>query len=163
MTLCFCYPLQLPYISRAQSLGFAVVSLNTNDGKGGNWGAFAHAESFWREFMQSSRATSIAIVAHSFGGAVVVLLASKFERDFSERVFSVSLTDSVHSDVDVPESLKNIAVNYASSEKPLGQGLDGGAIPRVSAGHRLHEWSSYSAMEAIFQRLKSQLKEKEEL
>ena len=41
-------------------------------------------------------ARHVAIVAHSYGGVVTLELSKEFEDDFINRVFSVSLTDSVH-------------------------------------------------------------------
>ena len=43
-----------------------------------------------------SNARHVAIVAHSYGGVVTLELAKEFESDFINRVFSISLTDSVH-------------------------------------------------------------------
>lgn len=56
-----------------------------------------HAIRVWQSLVQKrSKARHIAIVAHSYGGVVTLELAKEFEDDFMRRVFSVSLTDSVH-------------------------------------------------------------------
>ncbi|XP_013789047.1 protein FAM172A-like, partial [Limulus polyphemus] len=98
---------QLPFIKRAHGLGYGVVVLNTNDntrivdGKKvfirGSESPEKHAKYVWKEVIQKSAARHIAVVAHSYGGVVLMDLVKKFEKFFHDRVFAVALTDSVHS------------------------------------------------------------------
>ena len=53
-----------------------------------------HAEYVWKNFVRRNPHAPICIVAHSYGGAVVLHLAERFTRDFNTQVFAVALTDS---------------------------------------------------------------------
>ena len=48
-----------------------------------------------------------------------------------------------------------ISLNYVSSEKKAGEELKQmeGRILKTSAGHEEHEWTSFAAMEILFDRL----------
>ena len=86
---------------------------------------------------------------------MAVDLAHTFHDDFLSRVSAVLVTDSVHGgltgDKKVDKKLRKIGRNYVSSSKPVDTPLrDGGGIPRVSAGHPQHEWTSWAAMRSIF-------------
>ncbi|CAF4417439.1 unnamed protein product, partial [Adineta steineri] len=48
----------------------------------------------WENFVRKSHAKHVCIMAHSYGGAVVLEMASKFLKEFNERVFAIALTDS---------------------------------------------------------------------
>lgn len=71
---------QLPYIKRAQDLGYDVLVTNTNDnyrlvdGKRkaiqGLSTATGHATYVWEKYVMPCEPKSVAIVAHSAGGAV---------------------------------------------------------------------------------------------
>jgi len=79
---------------------------------------------------------AVAIVAHSYGGAVVASLAE--QEDF-DRVFSVSLTDSVPARVN-SHRLAEVSLNFACSQQEKGQALeDYGSFPAVSVGDDRHE------------------------
>merc|ERR1711874_390581 len=54
---------------------------------------------------------------------------------------------------EVDNKLRKIGVNYVSMEGGILRSGEGG-IPRRSAGHPLHEWTSWSAMEEIFRVMK---------
>ena len=86
---------------------------------------------------------------------MAVDLAHTFHDEFLSRVSAVLMTDSVHGgltgDKKVDKKLRKIGRNYVSSSKPVDTPLrDGGGIPRVSAGHPQHEWTSWAAMRSIF-------------
>jgi len=161
---------QIPFIKWALKEGYGVMVLNTNHNTDimnqqevdipGSESPENHARTVWDQFIGPSKAKNIFIIAHSYGGLVTMDLVSRFKEDFMSRVRSVLLTDSVHGglprDKDVRSKLKEIAINYVSSDKPLGSRVNSfGDIPCVSAGHPKHEWTSYSAMEAIFQEIKA--------
>lgn len=164
---------QLPYIKRAVDRGYSVLVMNTNQNKDlsdekypGRGNPEKHAISVWHLLVQKrSKARHVAIVAHSYGGVVTLELAKEFEGDFMRRVFSVSLTDSVHQEKlqrlpENPKLLKKlvtISLNFVSSDKEAGEKLEQeerrDRIMKVSAGHEEHEWTSFAAMENLFERL----------
>lgn len=142
----------LPYVKRAQSLGYEVLITNTNDNRRnkspipGNGSPEEHATTVWKKIVQPSDAKSIAVVAHSYGGHVVTSLNSKFKSDFEKKVFAVAFTDSVHSSQGAESRLSQIGINFVASDKPMGAAERnyGGDMPRVSAGHPKHEMTSYA-------------------
>ncbi|KAH8311333.1 hypothetical protein KR044_005728, partial [Drosophila immigrans] len=170
---------QLPYIQRAQKLGYDILVTNTNDNgreiKGkykpikGLHDAFSHASYVWENVVMPSNPESVAIVAHSFGASITRSLTEKYAEFFKEKVFAIALTDGTigYPPASCKQYFIDVACNWASSNEPLDTDLrteDTGHFKLVSAGHPEHEWSSYSAMESIFkffedkyeQRLRSQ-------
>jgi len=153
---------QIPYIIEAKKLGYEVLVLNTNhnrqNGKDipGHTSPTIHAISVWNELVANAKIEAIGIVAHSYGGVVTMDLAKKNGDAFRKKVFAVGLTDSVHGSV--PESIRphmqKIGRNWVASSQPLNtpseyqQELD---VKRLSAGHTEHEWTSWSAMEVLFE------------
>ena len=121
-------------------------------------------------FYFQSKAEYIAIVAHSFGGIVTCKLADHFLSDFEERVFAVMLTDSVHQlDKDYRNNnlvklLSRIGLNFVASNDVVGTDIpdDNEAIPMVSAGHSVHEWTSATCKEKLFERLKEKFAERKQ-
>ena len=126
-----------------------------------------HAEAVWRALVRGrSKARRVAVVAHSYGGVVALELAKEFGADFMQRVFSVSMTDSVHQErlqrlPEKPELLKrlvSISLNFVASDRGVGERAEederqAWRIRRVSAGHDTHEWTSFAATEKLFERL----------
>lgn len=112
-----------------------------------------HAITVWQKIVQPSNAKSIAIVAHSYGGHVAFKLSEKFDEDFKKKVFAVALTDGVQGSSGKDSRLTQIATNFVSSSKPLGEPERsyGGDMPRVSAGHPKHEMTSYACIDAVFE------------
>lgn len=175
---------QLPYIKRAQKLGYDILVTNTNDTKrivNGKEHAIKgletsqhHANYVFEHIIIPSNPESVAIVAHSFGATVVrdlvseasatsseshlnfLLQAEKFPDFFKEKVFAIALTDGYVGKP--PHSCKdyflNVTRNWVTSLDPIDTEISGGpkdqCIPSLSAGHPLHEWSSYSAIESVF-------------
>lgn len=167
---------QLPYIRRAQGLGYGVIVLNTNDNErvvGGvpqrirdSESPEKHARYVWERFVEKAVARHVAIVAHSYGGVVAVNLATEFFPSFRDRVFAVALTDSVHSfgNQKVPprvvQFLCQVSRNWVSSPEPLDRPLrerrDGCPdVKRVSAGTVKHEVTSWSSFASVFEFLES--------
>eukprot|EP00092_Neocalanus_flemingeri_P087826 GFUD01110896.1.p1 GENE.GFUD01110896.1~~GFUD01110896.1.p1 ORF type:complete len:372 (-),score=143.23 GFUD01110896.1:60-1175(-) len=157
----------LPFIEHAREKGWGVVVMNTNMNTDTETGMDIpgsdtpeeHADTVWQSVVAKSEAKNIVIIAHSFGGVVAMNLARSFKSDFLSKVSGVFLTDSVHyklsGDKKVDRKLEKIGKNYVGSDLELGvpvKNLFGGTggIPRFSAGHEQHEWTSWSAMEEIF-------------
>lgn len=83
--------------------GYGIILLNTNDNytQSGNeilesGSPEEHATYVWDKYISTSSASSIAIVAHSYGGVVTLSLASNKKAEFERRVKAIALTDSVH-------------------------------------------------------------------
>uniref|UniRef100_W8B7Y2 UPF0528 protein CG10038 n=1 Tax=Ceratitis capitata TaxID=7213 RepID=W8B7Y2_CERCA len=155
---------QIPYIKRAESLGYDILVTNTNDNYRNINGeskpiprvgsASAHARYVWEKYVMACKPESVAIVAHSYGGAIAMDLANRFTQFFEESVFAIALTDSAH--FQIPGKAKNvvldIACNWVSGSAPLDTEIytGEGEMRSVSAGHPKHEWTSYSAFESVF-------------
>jgi len=84
-------------------------------------------------------------------------LLRKRRDEVLKRLCAIAFTDSVHSisfmeDPKIKQFLKQNAINWAKSSKPLDTKLKstGGGCPEVSAGHDTHEWTSGSAIESVF-------------
>lgn len=81
---------QLPYIKRAQELGYSVLVTNTNDNYrtingvrkpiAGLVSSTSHAAYVWENLVIPSEPESVAIVAHSAGGAVTIDLVNIFNK-----------------------------------------------------------------------------------
>jgi len=150
----------LPYVKRAQKLGYEVIITNTNDNYRGKEALFdsrspeEHAYTAWKTFVQPANAETIVVVAHSYGGHVVCDLGNNFPKDFKERVIAVAFTDSVHYVRSINKRVSEIGMNFVASDKPLGTPVDARDnrdMPRVSAGHTKHEMTSYSCIDALFE------------
>lgn len=157
---------QLPYIHRATELGYGVMVLNTNDNKRTINGRTRkikhsedpqkHAEYVWENYVKKAKARHIAIVAHSYGGVVVMDLFQQYFDDFRKRVVAIALTDSVHF-FNKPNSkityfLQKVARNWVSSSEPLDSPIDTSHkdVARVSAGTPTHEQTSANCLTSVF-------------
>uniref|UniRef100_A0A1A9VBG1 Arb2 domain-containing protein n=1 Tax=Glossina austeni TaxID=7395 RepID=A0A1A9VBG1_GLOAU len=164
---------QLPYIRRAQELGYDILVTNTNDnyrnvdGKhvpitGLNTAA-AHAIYVWEKYVMDCEPEAVAIVAHSAGGAVTLDLAQRFPDFFNKYVFAIAFTDAALYVLN--ESVKKIisekTCNWIASNEPLDTEIElgKGNIKMVSAGHNKHEWTSCSAFESVFKFLEEKYHE----
>ncbi|XP_073960487.1 cotranscriptional regulator ARB2A isoform X3 [Choristoneura fumiferana] len=162
---------QIPYIQRAVAAGFGVVVMNTNDNYriSGNKIAKSgspdeHAQYVWDKYIAKTKATSILIVAHSYGGVVTMDLAMKNKADFKKRVKAIALTDSVHgfSSKSIMDYVRQNAKNWISSNEPLDTPMptQKQEIPMVSAGHPKHEMTSYACMNSVFKFFEEKLAKK---
>ncbi|KAH9373667.1 hypothetical protein HPB48_008099 [Haemaphysalis longicornis] len=154
---------QLPYIRRAQGLGYAVIVLNTNDTHRYCETPEKHARHVWEHIVEKKvPARHIAVVAHSYGGVVAVNVAKEFFASFTHRVFAVALTDSVHSfarqkiSPGVAQFFSKVGRNWVSSpeslDRPLPERFDGSVdVKRVSAGTVTHEMTSWSSFASVFE------------
>lgn len=140
----------IPYIERSRNLGYEVLITNTNYNyyttKSGNEATIkgsesptAHATTVWDEIVVPAKPESIGIVAHSYGGVVVVDLANRHANYFKEKVFAVGMTDSVHFGGKVSPALQQIGRNWISSSQPLDAPVRSSKndVPSFSAGEPL--------------------------
>ncbi|CAF1211232.1 unnamed protein product [Rotaria sp. Silwood1] len=162
---------QLDYIKQARMNNYGVIVMNTNlnkdESSGSNYNveqrirgsscAEEHACYIWENFVRLCQARHICIMAHSYGGAVVLELAAKYTIEFNIGVFAVALTDSPmktytkHVKKDVLTMLKKRTINWVADNHTVNTHLanrDYGEIR--SAGHLLHEWTSHTAFPHIF-------------
>ncbi|XP_039947653.1 FAM172 family protein homolog CG10038 isoform X1 [Bactrocera tryoni] len=168
---------QIPYIKRAQSLGYDILVTNTNDNSRNINGeirpiprlghATAHARYVWEKYVMGCNPESVAIVAHSYGGAIAMDLANRFTKFFDDKVFAIALTDSAHFQIPVKAKhvVLDIACNWVSSSAPLDTEIytGEGEMHSVSAGHPKHEWTSYSAFESVFKFLEEKYERSQEI
>uniref|UniRef100_A0A0K8UX46 UPF0528 protein CG10038 n=3 Tax=Bactrocera latifrons TaxID=174628 RepID=A0A0K8UX46_BACLA len=110
---------------------------------------------------------SVAIVAHSYGGAIAMDLVNRFTKFFEDKVFAIALTDSAHFQIPVKAKhvVLDIACNWVSSSAPLDSEIytGEGEMHTVSAGHPKHEWTSYSAFESVFKFLEEKYERSQEI
>nr|XP_026498204.1 FAM172 family protein homolog CG10038 [Vanessa tameamea] len=160
---------QIPYIRQAQARGYGIMVLNSNDNyrqdkKIPHTGSSEeHAKYVWEEYIPETKASSIVIVAHSYGGILTVTLADKQKKQFEKRVKAVALTDSVHSysGVKISKHLLKISQNWVASSSPLDTPMKtpSSDICRVSAGHPKHEMTSSKCIDSVFKYFDQILKE----
>lgn len=163
---------QLPFIYKAMTKGFGILVMNTNDNGTednpivGCEDALQHATTTWDQYILGTKARMVAVLAHSYGGVVAVYMTKMFRKYFIDRVFAVILTDSVHLHlVKGTEFLVQVGVNYVASHLPINalvkrkRGDDemgdetNARTPDItcrSAGHPLHEWTSWSSYEYVW-------------
>ncbi|XP_061390712.1 FAM172 family protein homolog CG10038 [Musca vetustissima] len=155
---------QIPYIRRAEELGYDILVTNTNDnyrivdGKRkpiqGLSSATSHAAHVWEKYVMACEPEAVAIVAHSAGGGVTLDLARRYPEFFQNKVFAIALTDSAHFGIsgDIRKIIAGKTCNWVSSSEPLDTEIKTSKddIKMVSAGHTKHEWTSYSAFESVF-------------
>lgn len=162
---------QIPYIKSALSKNYGVLVLNPNDNCLSNGKKIPqsssgeeHTHYVWNTFVKNTKATSILIVAHSYGGVLTLALADKLKEEFEKKVKAIAFTDSVHSysNFKVSSFLKEVARNWIASEAPLDTPMKTPDydISRVSAGHQKHEMTSYSCMESVFNFFEEKLSSK---
>lgn len=154
----------LPYVDRA--LGSPdyknIVILNPNknlDDSKQRMSHEAHVIQMWDKFLRNYQ--NIHFVGHSYAGVSLLFLLKNREKEFTEKVDFVGLTDSVHH---YPQYFANVRLNstqmnwllnhsrnWASSTKPLDTYLKKmGGVYSYSAGHEKHEYTSYHAMNSVF-------------
>ncbi|CAG9566328.1 unnamed protein product [Danaus chrysippus] len=160
---------QIPYIKKAQAKGYGIIVLNSNDNfRGDNKishssSAEEHANYVWKTYIKPTKAASILIVAHSYGGILTVLLADKEKKEFEKRVKAIAFTDSVHgySGVKISKYLKQVSKNWISSTSPLDTPMKTPDfdITRVSAGHSKHEMTSCKCIDSVFKFFDEKLNE----
>ncbi|CAH0399589.1 unnamed protein product [Chilo suppressalis] len=159
---------QIPYIKKAIAKDYGVMILNTNDnyqadGKKikNSSNAEEHAKYVWDTYVAKAKASSIVIVAHSYGGVVTVTLADQLKYDFERQVKAIVFTDSVHafSPIKMPKFMKDISRNWISSSAALDTPMKTPEFDclRVSAGHPKHEMSSSACIDSAFKFIEEKL------
>jgi len=162
---------QIPYIREAKKNGYGVVILNTNQnsdiesGKGTVRGSESPEDHFvyvWDKIINVKKVKDIAIMAHSYGGVVVVNCALKRLGEVKDKVFAVAMSDSVHGSMPIPKSpevkyfqdwFKERSMNWVSSPLPLDTHVDSPNridSRRVSAGTKRHVETSWKAFSSVF-------------
>ncbi|XP_049871509.1 FAM172 family protein homolog CG10038 [Pectinophora gossypiella] len=155
------YGSQIPYIRKAIAQNYGVLVMNTNDNFTNDGKKIPksnspeeHALYVWEIYVAKTKATSVLIVAHSYGGVVTVMLADKMKKDFEKRVKAIAFTDSVHgySNTKISKHMKQITRNWISSNEPIDTPMKTPDydVPRVSAGHPKHEMTSHSSINSVF-------------
>ncbi|XP_067010373.2 FAM172 family protein homolog CG10038 isoform X2 [Anabrus simplex] len=160
---------QIPYINKAREHGYSVMVLNPNEGERdfeGRIFTIPHSQTpiehftyVWKNYIKTARARYIAIVAHSYGGVVILNAAQTFFSDFNRRVFAIAMTDSAHHSLSAhnlsgrtEKYLLKVSRNWIADSSPLDTPIHTAAneIPRVSAGHTSHCMTSNSAISSVF-------------
>jgi len=177
-----------PYVEKAINLNYGVIILNPNDNSRIERNVlrssfltqsktqphylseeqipilsspYKHVKYVWETFVETSDASSIAIVAHSAGGPNTISLLQGKQDFFQDKVKCIAFTDSVHgldSFDPVTEYLQTHSQNWVTSSEPLDTplGIHQG-VPSVSAGHQKHEYTSGYAIEGVFRFIQSKL------
>ncbi|XP_065835128.1 cotranscriptional regulator ARB2A-like [Oscarella lobularis] len=159
---------QIPYIKKAQELGYAVLVTNGNHNAveidrwtrrriRGSSSPEEHMEYVWRHFLSKCPAKFIDVMAHSYGGVVTVSWLSQYE-NAREKVRKIAFTDSVHSisleiaDAETRTWFEQRAINWVSSNEYVGKFVRKyrGDIFCVSAGTITHEETSWKSFAQIF-------------
>ncbi|XP_015121334.1 FAM172 family protein homolog CG10038 isoform X1 [Diachasma alloeum] len=154
---------QISYIRKAKQLGYGILVLNTNDNHRiinghseeikGSADPHEHMKTVWDDYVRPSLPKDIAIVAHRYGGVCTVKFAKENPEEFGKHVFAVGFTDSVHA---IPgkecSPIVQTGRNWVSSEHPLDTPVDCASddVPCISAGHPVHEMTSWSCIESLF-------------
>jgi len=163
---------QIEYIRRAEQAGYAVIVTNTNYNRvesprnlrsrssrpiRGSETPEAHGQYVWEHFIRPNSAKHVFIMAHSYGGAVVLAIAEKFQLEFDRRVVAVALTDSpmeFYGDrvaKKVLKMLKKRTINWVVNDEKVDTELgESDCCSLRSAGHKVHEWTSHTSIDAIF-------------
>ncbi|XP_068740889.1 cotranscriptional regulator ARB2A homolog isoform X1 [Montipora capricornis] len=159
----------LPYIKRAEKDGFGVLITNGNENFGwdekkripirGSESPEKHFRYVWENFISKAAAEKIVVVAHSYGGIVIVNGLQKC-KGLLDKVKAVAFTDSVHSlphqggDKTLLKWMKKNSRNWISSDRPLDSPVEsvfrGADCDMVSAGTERHELTSHFAFDSVF-------------
>ncbi|XP_016959862.2 FAM172 family protein homolog CG10038 [Drosophila biarmipes] len=155
---------QLPYVRKAQKLGYDLLITNANDctrfynGKKnpikGVETSVEHMKYVWKNIVLPSNPESVAIVAHSYGGCLTLDLVERFSDFFKESVFAIAFTDAAMGSPQAKnrDYLCEVSCDWVASSSPLDTPVSESkkSIRKVSAGHTKHEWTSHSAIDPVF-------------
>ncbi|XP_020629630.1 protein FAM172A-like [Orbicella faveolata] len=170
----------LPYIKRASQEGFGVVITNGNENHiknnkrripiRGSESPEKHFVYVWDNFISKAAAQSVVVVAHSYGGIVIVEGLQNC-KGIEQRIKAVAFTDSVHSlahqraDKKLVHWMKRNSRNWVSSGLPLDAPVSslfkGADCEMVSAGTNQHELTSHVAFDSIFKFFEERLSQKD--
>ncbi|EFO20733.2 hypothetical protein LOAG_07757 [Loa loa] len=160
---------QLPYLRMCRSRDWGVIVMNTNmnvtdnnppEPLPGSRTPLEHGITVWEKYIARSKASSIAVVAHSAGGTVIAgIIENYWSKEWMKRLKCVCLTDAVFTlpSVSVMKWLPAIKDWRASQHAEIGLRIDNTAIDvkhpyviYVSAGTSQHEETSAVAIDDIF-------------
>ncbi|KAL9987349.1 hypothetical protein ACROYT_G001639 [Oculina patagonica] len=170
----------LPYIKRASQEGYGVLITNGNENYvkknkqrisiRGSESPEKHFVYVWDNFISKAAAQTIVVVAHSYGGIVIVEGLQNC-KGIMDRIKAVAFTDSVHSlahqraDKKLLRWMKKNSRNWVSSDFPLDSPVrslfKGADCEMVSAGTTKHELTSHVAFDSIFKFFEEKLNQKE--
>lgn len=119
-----------------------------------------HTVHVYNNLILPSRAKSVYIVAHSYGGVCTggLLRDAAAFPDLEKRCVAIAFTDAINTvsrndGKAVRAFNKERVVNWVASRKPLDTKLGSdsqGGNREVSAGHDTHEWTSASCCSSVF-------------
>jgi len=130
---------------------------------------FKHIHYVWDNYIKKAAAKELAIIAHSFGGVLACSLLHDKEMEIfgksevPHKLKAIAFTDSVHSanprwSKKVKNFLGENAKNWKQSKWPLGRKMrNSGGCPNVSAGTTVHEETSSSCIEPLWEFIEEQL------
>jgi len=155
----------LPDIEEAQKHGYNVLLMNPNCkalmGNSAIASPEEHALYMWKHYVEPCHAKQIALFVHSYGGVLALELLKHAEStpDLLSRIKTMVMTDAVHHQVMDKYPLakafiqdKSKVINWVRSDKPLDTpiGVGESGIFCKSSGHTEHEWTTYSARNALW-------------
>jgi len=155
----------LPDIEEAQKHGYNVLLMNPNCralmGNSAIASPEEHALYMWKRFVEPCHAKQIALFVHSYGGVLALELLKHAEEtpELLSRIKTMVMTDAVHHQNMDKYPLakafvqdKSKVINWVASDEaldtPIGEGRSG--IFCKSSGHTQHEWTTYSARNALW-------------
>ncbi|KAI9346921.1 hypothetical protein BDR26DRAFT_855365 [Obelidium mucronatum] len=169
----------LEYVDRAQKKeGYNVLILNNNLNRinnvliRGSESPEKHVQYVWKNIVSKTpAATSVFVVAHSFGGVCMQKLVETLEHERDEhlgRLRAIALTDSVHGyggffassskgKSEKKPLFSQLSVNFVQSDFELGKavGVDSCGVELVSAGTEQHDQTTVVAIDFVFAFLKT--------
>uniref|UniRef100_A0A1I7V859 LRAT domain-containing protein n=1 Tax=Loa loa TaxID=7209 RepID=A0A1I7V859_LOALO len=131
---------QLPYLRMCRSRDWGVIVMNTNmnvtdnnppEPLPGSRTPLEHGITVWEKYIARSKASSIAVVAHSAGGTVIAgIIENYWSKEWMKRLKCVCLTDAVFTlpSVSVMKWLPAIKDWRASQHAEIGLRIDNTAI-----------------------------------
>ncbi|MCP9265830.1 Sorbin and SH3 domain-containing protein 1 [Dirofilaria immitis] len=160
---------QLPYLRICKSRDWGVVVMNTNMNITDNVPLeplpesrtpLEHGITVWERYVAKAKANSVAVVAHSAGGAVIAgIIENYWSTEWMKRLKCVCLTDAVFTlpSVTVMDWLPAIRNWRATPHTEVGLRIDNSMlygedpyVTYISAGTNQHEETSAVAIEDIF-------------
>uniref|UniRef100_A0A0R3RWQ7 LRAT domain-containing protein n=1 Tax=Elaeophora elaphi TaxID=1147741 RepID=A0A0R3RWQ7_9BILA len=164
---------QLPYLRICRSRDWGVVVMNTNmnvtdsdpfEALPGSSTPIEHGITVWKTYISKSKASSIAVVAHSAGGTVVAsIIENYWSKEWIKKLKCICLTDAVFTlpSITTMNWIPAIQDWRATSHTEVGLRIDNSTIHEkypyvtyVSAGTNQHEETSAVAIEDIFRMLR---------
>uniref|UniRef100_A0A915PK23 Arb2 domain-containing protein n=1 Tax=Setaria digitata TaxID=48799 RepID=A0A915PK23_9BILA len=160
---------QLPYLQMCRSRDWGVVVMNTNmnmtdsnlhEPLPGSETPLEHGITVWKTCVARAKASSVAVVAHSAGGAVIAgILENYWSQEWMKKLKCICLTDAMFTlpSVHAMDWLPVIQDWRATLHTEIGLQIDNSVvhgsrpyITYVTAGTSYHEETSAVAIEDIF-------------